>query len=219
LNAEDVAKNFPLLYHMAWKGSWASIKRHGLLSTESLLDLFEITGQARTALLARKRPDSVPIKHRRYGAVVIRDQKPMNDRKLAGSLTGGLPLQTWYRMLNQRVFFWLTEDRLIRLMSADAYHDEAHDVLVIRTAPLVRDYRRHIRLTAMNTGATRPMAFPRGPDTFLRIRDYPFADRVKRRLEPIMELTVLGGIPDIRRYVERVERWNKLQRTRILYRA
>jgi len=204
---------------MAWKSSWPSIRRHGLLSTESLLDLFEIAGKGRAALLTSKRPNSVPIKHRRHGTVVIRDQKPLNDRKLAGSLTGGVTLPQWYRMLNERVFFWLSEDRLMTLMGADAYRDEAHDVLVVRTAPLVRDYRRRIRLTAMNTGATRPMAFPRGTETFQRIRDYPFADRVGRRLEPIMELTVLDGVPDIRRYIERVERWNKLQLTRVLYRA
>src|SRR5947207_3320896 len=118
MTADEIADRYPLLYHMAWKGSWPSIKRHGLMSTKRLLDLFQVTGPSRTALLTRRRPESVPIRHRRYGTAVIRDQKPLNDRKLAGSLMGGLTLRQWYGMLNERVFFWLTEERLIRLMSA-----------------------------------------------------------------------------------------------------
>lgn len=40
---EELANLYPRLYHMAEPGSWESIRRYGLLSTSSLLSLFEIT--------------------------------------------------------------------------------------------------------------------------------------------------------------------------------
>ena len=44
LTPEYLAQRWPRLYHMAEAGSWESVKRHGLLSTTALLDLFEVSG-------------------------------------------------------------------------------------------------------------------------------------------------------------------------------
>jgi len=209
MSPEQLVERYPLLYHMAWEDSWPSIERHGLLSTKTLLDLFEVDKARSTRLLTQRRPESEAIDHPKFGSAVIRDQKPLIDSKLKSSLTGGLKLEDWYRTLNDRVFFWLTEERLLTLMSAEAYRDAAHDVLILRTRDLVAAHEVDIELTAMNTGATRPMAFPRGRETFKKISAYPFDDRVARRLEPVIELTVLGRVPKIAEYVERVERWKK----------
>ena len=37
------------LYHMADNASWKGLHRHGLLSTEALLDLFEVCPETGTA--------------------------------------------------------------------------------------------------------------------------------------------------------------------------
>ena len=112
MELEELVRYYPRLYHMAADGSWQSIARHGLLSTTSLLDLFEIIGQRRVDLESRHRPESVVIDHPRYGRAWIRDQKPMDDVGLSRALQDGLVPEQWYRMLNQRVFFWLREGRV-----------------------------------------------------------------------------------------------------------
>src|SRR6185436_11524880 len=97
---------FPRLYHMAEAGSWPSIERHGLLSTTALLDLFEIKGAEREALELQHRPESVEIRHPRHGVAIIRDQKPLREKSLKQALQDGLAPRDWYRILNEKVFFW-----------------------------------------------------------------------------------------------------------------
>ena len=51
----ELLRHCPTLYHMAEGGSWPSIQRHGLRSTSALLDLFEVDGARREAILRRHR--------------------------------------------------------------------------------------------------------------------------------------------------------------------
>lgn len=51
----------PRLYHMAEDGAWPAIRARGLLSTSALLDLYEVTGETRLSLEARRRPTSVAL--------------------------------------------------------------------------------------------------------------------------------------------------------------
>jgi Family of unknown function (DUF7002) len=105
-----------------------------------------------------------------------------------------------------KVFFWLTPDRLLRLLGGKAYKQKPHDVLEVDTRALVRAYFEAIWLCPMNSGCTKPMPHPRGDDTFLRIRDYPYAERrrKKRKGERVVELAVDYSVPDIAAYVRRV---------------
>ncbi len=59
MDPRDLSQHYPVLYHMAEAGSWDSISEHGLLSTRSLIDLFEVDGDARDAILRARRPASV----------------------------------------------------------------------------------------------------------------------------------------------------------------
>lgn len=198
---EQLAECYPRLYHMAHRDSWDGICRYGLLSTEALLDLFEVPGERRRPILTQQREQSVAIAHPAYGRAVIRDQKPLNRSKLEGCLSG-CSFQQWLQMLNSRVFFWLTEERLQTLMCAREYCAQTHVVLVLDTLRLASDFRQRITLAPMNTGNTRPFAHPRGLATFSRMEDYPFEDR--RRRGPyyrVVELAVEGGVPNIRDYM------------------
>jgi hypothetical protein len=117
---------------MAEAGSWPAIREHGLLSASALLDRFGVEGAAREAVEAARRPAKVPLGH---GEAVIRDNGPLNERKLARALQDGLTPPDWYRLLNARVFMWLSRKRLLRLHCAQAYRDEAHDVIEVESAP------------------------------------------------------------------------------------
>lgn len=193
VTAEELAQTYPRLYHMADAQSWASIRKHGLLSTSSLLDLFELSGKRRADIEVRRRPECVKLKHDEHGQAVVRDQKPLIESKLATSLTG-CTLPQWYRLLNKYVFFWLTQKRLQTLICARAYRHKPHAVLTIETLPFVKLYEDQIVLSPMNSGNTQPFAHPRSPATFKKMRDYPFNERAKYGDHyQIVELAVRGG--------------------------
>jgi hypothetical protein len=205
ITATELCKRYPVLYHMASFGSWQSIARHGLLSTESLLDLFEVSEPRRTELLTMQRRTSVEITHPKHGKAILRDQKPLSAKNLARCLKG-CSAEEWYRSLNQRLFFWLDRERLYTLMSASEYVGKKHTVLQLDSASLVSKYAGRIMLAHMNTGNTRPFPHPRSPATFRSMNDYPYAER--KRLpdySAVVELTVLGGVPDAKDFVTRVE--------------
>jgi hypothetical protein len=194
------------LFHVAQRGSWRSIKKHGLLSTSTLLDAVGLTGVARSCIESERRPNNVTIRGSALGKIVIRDQKPIDDAGLRRCLEDGITPAEWYRILNRQVFFWFTRDRLHRLLSADAYRDSEHDVREVDAVPLISQYRETISFCPMNSGCTKPMPHPRGRRTFTSIADYPYAYwRARRkRGERVVELAVAGGVPDIRKYVRRV---------------
>jgi len=205
VTAAQIADRFPRLYHMAEPGSWNGVKEHGLLSTTALLDLFEVAGPRRFELESCRRPECVEILHRTHGKAVLRDQKPMDDSGLRRALGDRMTPAEWYRLLNDKVFFWLSEARLKKLLEARAYRDRRQTVLVVDTSALLEKHAPSVLLSPMNSGATKPIPHPRGPDTFLPLNQYPFDERLKvNRREPIVELAVQGGVPDIKDLVTRV---------------
>lgn len=198
----------PTLYHMAEHGSWPSIRKNGLLSTSALLDRFAIAGESREAIEARRRPLSVTLKCNGVGRAVVRDQFPMDHKGLIRCLENNLSPTDWYRLLNAKVFFWLTRDRLFRLLNAGLYRLQEHDVLALDSAALVSAYANKIWFCPINSGCTKPYPHPRGTTTFRRIPDYPYDYfRAKRkRGERVVELAVDYAVPDIAKFVTRVVR-------------
>jgi len=203
IDIETLVKRYPRLYHMAEAGAWSSIKRHGLLSTSALLDLFEVKGAERYSLEMCHRPHSVSIVHPVYGRAVVRDQKPMSDLGLVRSLEPGIEPRQWYGMLNRKVFFWLTEERLSRMLQARAYKGALQTVMVLDTERLVRSNLDQVRLSPMNSGCTKPFPHPRGHDTFLPLSRYPFNfwDSKRRGKDPIVELVVEDRVADVEDYI------------------
>lgn len=205
---EELLSDCPTLYHMAEDGSWPSIRRRGLLSTTALLDLYGVTGAARVNVEERRRPASVPLERAGLHPAVVRDQLPMDDVGLRRCLPAHLTPPDWYRPLNQKVFFWLTRDRLIRLLKAGTYRDRPHIVIEVSTRALVELHRERIWFCPMNSGCTKPFPHPRDENTFRRISDYPYANWRKRRApgERVVEIAVDYSVPDIARCVTRVIR-------------
>ncbi len=195
---DKIVELHPVLYHMAEFGTWESIRTHGLLSTSALLDLFGYIGEKRANIEQCRRKTSIPITDSQHGKAVIRDQRPMSDSKLAKCLRDGLTPPDWYRLLNGKVFFWLTEARLLTLMKA--YADSEHLVLEVDTRELLRTCGDHVMLAPMNTGTTSPMAHPRGLATFQPPHRYRFEMNRKRKggaRKAIVELTVNHSVPKI----------------------
>jgi hypothetical protein len=198
MDVAELVETYPRLFHMAESGSWPRIQRHGLLSTSALLDLFEVDGDLRVQLESARRSESVTITHPVHGTAVVRDQIPLREGPLAGCLVGMTPVE-WYRELNRRVFFWLSEERVSGLLCGRAYRECPHDVLTVDTASLVAAHEGEITLAPINTGSTIYNPRPRGVGTFLAIADYPFDDwrRRRSRRTAVAELAVIGGVPDV----------------------
>ena len=176
---EELLNDCPTLYHMAEQDSWASIEKYGLLSTTALLDQYEISGDTRDTIESARRPTSVALEKKEIGRAVVRDQSPMDDNGLLRCLQDGLTPKDWYRLLNRKVFFWLTCPRLLRLLKAGNYRNEEHDVLELETAPLIAAYSENIWFSAINSGSTKPgkslphsLSSPRPP---LRAKIFRFA--------------------------------------------
>jgi hypothetical protein len=203
---EELSAAYPYLYHMAAVNSWEGIRKHGLLSTSSLLTLFEVQGKSRERIELQRRNESVEISHPKHGSAVIRDQKPIIESKLKAALTD-CKIEDWYLLLNGRVFFWLNRDRLATLLSAKEYRLKPHLVLTLETLPLVSEHEDKITLSPMNSGNTLPIAHKRGKSTFMTIKDYPFGDRLKYGpYYTVVELAVTDGVPNILKYANRAEK-------------
>lgn len=203
---EELITNCPTLYHMAERGSWASIKQYGLLSTSALLDHYAVQPPNRTEIESQHRPRSVEVTRKGLPKAVVRDQIPMSDAGLRRALPDRLTPSDWYELLNAKAFFWLSEDRLHKLTNAKAYRDKEHDIVEVDTRSLINAHRESIWLCPINSGCTKPMPHPRDETIFARIADYPYNYWRERRSrkERVVELSVDHSVKDIRNHVRRV---------------
>lgn len=212
MEAASLAERYPVLYHMAEDGSWGSIRKRGLLSTSALLDLFEVGGEERRGIESRRRPELVEITHPEHGVACIRDNKPMQDKALERGLSG-MSVAEWYENLNRRVFFWVSRERLERLLGAKAYRERAHLVLEVGTTGLLSAHARSVALSPINSGATFARGpAPRGPETFQRLGDHPES-------REIVELAVDYAVPDVVDHVYRVTRRRGGEEPEVVYEA
>jgi hypothetical protein len=191
------AQRYPRLWHMAEVENWGLIQSQGLLSTSALLDLFEMTGPERQEIESAYRGKSVEIEHPKLGKATIRDQAPMHSDAVVARFLDNLTPAEWYRTLNSRVFFWITEERLERLLSAGLYRARSHMVLELDTAALLNRHSEQVTLSPINSGAIFPGGTTRrGLGTFSRFDDYPWYRRQKQR-ELVVELAVDRAVPDL----------------------
>ena len=201
IGIEELVKRYPLLYHMTAKKNLPSITRRGLLSTSTMLRRFEVPERQRLELETCRRPESVEIRHPDGSVAEVRDHEPMKDEKLCKCLEDGLTPREWYQILNSKVFFWVTRDRLEKM--SKKYSDTRYAVLVVDTKGLLADCLERVTLSPINSGSTLCKPTKRGHRTFLPIHEYPFRSRRKERgtRNAIAELTVEHSVPKIWKHV------------------
>lgn len=205
MTPEQLIALYPRIYHMAEAGSWASIRKHGLLSSNEVTRRSGVKGPAAVGLRRGHRPAKVPVNVPGIGVVVLRDQIPMAPARIQRALPNGVTAADWYELINERVFFWVAEDRLHRLLNGNQYGHLEHDVLTINTKSLVTAHGANIQLCHMNSGNTFPAMTKRSPDIFKYICAYEMNTRGRPRKQ-VVELTVLGGVLDIKEHTIEVRR-------------
>ena len=204
---------------MAECGSWPNIVRYGLLSTSALLDLYQITGNERSAIESQHRPECIDIDCEGLPTAIVRDQKPMSDKALRKVLLDGLEPRDWYEILNSKVFFWSSEDKVHVLLKARAYRDKAHDVIAVDTEKLVAQYHENMVLCPYNSGSTIMKPVSRGRELFQSISnyDYPFWKKKRGHAKAVTEVCVEGGVQAIEEIVVGVHRMQKDKIVKQLY--
>lgn len=193
MTPERFCEVYPRLYHMAEAVAWPSIQRHGLLSTSALLDLYGVCGAERERIERQRRPTFVAVEHAEHGTLLINDQHPMSDATLAPALIDMTPSE-WYAHLNARVFFWVSEARLERLLNTYRHRDKI--VLVLDSAKVLARHAAQTFLSPINSGFALRFPQRRGSTTFRPLADYPFEEWARKRgvADAVAECTVLGGV-------------------------
>jgi hypothetical protein len=181
---------------MATADSLAQIRTHGLLSTDSILALLDLSEEERIRLITRRRAQMIPLVHPKYGQFTLRDQKPMRDAALETCLDG-MTVPDWYRTLNERVFMWASRERVDTLLSARAYKKQDQLVLTIDSRALLEVHFKGVSVSTINSGATLYTPVRRGVQTFIGLEDFPAVKGTKK----IVEVTVIGGVPEMRKYI------------------
>jgi hypothetical protein len=137
---------------------------------------------------------------------------------LAKGLRGNLTPSDWSRILNSKVFFWLSKERLDKLQNAKAYRDQEHHVLELDTRTLIKAHLRKITLSPINSGAVFANPAPRGLDTFLPIQRYPYSSFLSRKSNKrVVELAVDYAVPNIEQFVTRVLAMRNGKRIRVIF--
>jgi hypothetical protein len=192
IDLDQLCEKRPFLYHLTNRENVPSIVRERVMwSASALLQAAE--DHAPRRYIREKRPNHVTIRVRRQN-VHIRDQRPISEKLLANCLLGGLVLGDYYELLNDRVFFWPTLQRLRR--HYDRYEPEGPTILRFRTEDLLA--LNHVELSRLNSGATRANSYlggvapPRGRETFRS------PDNYEHGISSIAEVTVEGycTLPD-----------------------
>lgn len=189
---------------MAEVETWPSIQRRGLLSTTAALDALGIVGAQRATLESTYRPAMSNLAPGSPDNIVLRDQRPMPPNRLAQALPAGLTTEQWYRLINSKVFFWVSAERLGRLLRS--YGVSQHDVLRVDTASLLSAHSARTWLCHMNSGNTLPIPHYRDESIFKRIADYP-VNGVGTPIKEVVELVVDYSVPDIANHVLDVTRF------------
>jgi hypothetical protein len=214
-----LAKLHPTVYHMAEDGTWPSICQRGLLSTQAIVDLYQPSADVREQILSTVRRDKIKLTNAGLGEMTIRDQRPA--KFLKDCMNDGVSPQDYLDALNGRVFFWLRLSRLTRLLNARLYRHSRHTALHVDTAGLVGAYSGRVQLAPYNTGSMHvPNAPSRGTEVFTDVADYPYEQWLAKRGrsgEPVVELTISYAIPDIAKFVTKVETWAGGEPIAVLY--
>lgn len=205
MDLEKLVELYPRVYHMAERGAWENIRSHGLMSASAVLDHLEIRGGERARFESEHRAQKMDVRAGHSSNIVLRDQKPMPEGRLLQALTDGTTPRQWYELINDKVFFWVEEERLHRLLGARDYRDLEHDVLTLDSAAFIPSYAQAIWLCHMNSGNTWPMPHRRGIDVFRRIPDYPVM-RSGKPVKKVVELVVDYSVPNIAEFVVQVRR-------------
>lgn len=172
MEKQALINSIPYIYHLTDRNNLRFVKTEGVLY--STLTLIERSTTLNKDELSTIRRDGHTVLNVNGVKVSIRDQRPLN-AALNKCLEGNCTREDYIRLLNSRVFFWATLERL--QIHFKRYEDENPIILRIETV-VALELNPHVQLCRLNSGATRPShhlggkAPSRGFDTFKTLDDF-----------------------------------------------
>jgi hypothetical protein len=193
---------------MADVANWPSIQRSGLLCASRLIAAAGLGEVERNRLERSQRLTQVELPN----GARLRDQRPLPPDALGGCLSGLIPAD-WYAAVNARVFFWVDPERLNRQRAACAPRPQV--VLTVDALALLADYQDKAELTPINTGNARRKPARRGAASSVPVGRWledgwaseaqALGSAPRARSHRPVEFTVRDAVPDIARYIVRVD--------------
>ncbi len=210
LTADEIALKFPRLFHVTTPGARVGIEKHGLLSASAALDLFDIDSGQREKLTRNRRAQSVPVEHKVHGRIVLNDNSPLSEVKLAKCLDDGMTPQAWLELLNGFVFFWPSEKRAGALANAIINQKRPRELLIFDTRSLLEDRLEKTYFSPINSGSTIHVPARRGKGTFSPVAHTSYFDwsrkRAMKRPDRVAEIVVKHSVPDAADHLIEVRR-------------
>lgn len=196
MRARDLIEYYPCLYHVTATENWDLIRQRGILSASALMELFEVDGDRRERLTRQRRSESEVLEHAEHGRAIVRDNKCLTEPRLKGCLEDGLKPADWHAILDRRVFFWATCERLGSFLKPYSNSDQL--IIVVPTELLVKNHLDRIEVSTINSGAIRFNHHIRGLSTFVALSDFDFDAERKRlhksRRKVVAEVTVIDAV-------------------------
>lgn len=190
-------------FHLADAENWPSIQRDGLFSADALITRAGLRGQ-RAAPYRSYRGQGMQLPSGAW----IRDQRPMPPGALARCLDAGLDPDAWYALVNSKVYFWLSRERLDRHRAACG--DRPQIVMVIDLPAMLERHAPRAYVTPFNVGNAMRRAASRGRRTFVPIEMWRATrwlaetrngEPTRARSHPPAELAIDHAVPDIMDFV------------------
>lgn len=185
--------SFPIkhFFHLADRSNLPSIREHGLLSTEQLVEKMGVPVAERVTILANHRPKSITLRD----GVTIRDQGPQPPNALRKVLPPDCSPSDWYQLLNGFVFLWPTRERAERHRNACGSAPQA--LIVLDACKLLADLGSRVSFSPINSGFAMRKAAKRSPRTFVPYHQWretrwssDDANPTRASSAPIVEVTV-----------------------------
>jgi hypothetical protein len=114
----------------------------------------------------------------------------------------------WYEILNHKVFFWPTLDRVLDLVGARSYRKDSHIVLTLDTRNLLFPNSGRIFLSRINSGQAIFQMTPRGSETFVPLSEWPSDVKIRSNnlKKPVAEVAIEYSVPNIIEVTVRVDK-------------
>ncbi len=162
MTREKFIEKRPYMYHLTSMENFENIKNERkLFSATHLINLSDKTSEKKTELISSKRNCAITISANGTN-VNIRDQQPISIKALGKCLTDNMTVEEYIQLLNSRVFFWPTKDRLGRHYKR--YREEDIVILRVSTQDLFDHNCIFLRFRTLNPAESGQL-FPFKTDT------------------------------------------------------
>lgn len=199
---------YPRVFHVTLVPDPAALIHSGLRSASGLLDLFGLDGPERYAMERRQRKTAVRLEHLEHGSAFLNDQRPLPAKAMERCLRS-MTSEEWYVELNERIFFWLSRNRLHPFASARFGAKLPRTLLTLNTRALCAGdesgNESRLELCAFNSGSAIRRAAPRDRSSLQSVHAFPLRHPGSRTTRTPVELSIVIRRLPIAHAVEAVE--------------